>query len=419
MTEPISSYPDQTPPAYEPSSAPEHRTSRKRSSGAVLAALLLIGLLGGGLVGFSLSYVTFNDKINNLQTQLQTQAGNPQYVSYPNTTYVVDNASLADLYAQVRASVVVITDLVPQYSFFGYLAGYGQQQGSGFVTLVNNEPVIVTNNHVTANSINITVTFASGDSYPATLMGSDPQADLAVLTVNASETDLQPITIASSSTLRVGDPVVAVGSPYGLSGTLTTGVISALGRTITETSETGATGATIPDVIQTSTAINPGNSGGPLLNYQGNVVGITTAAVSSSEGLGFAIPSETILRELSSLVTTGSYTQHPSINADGVDMNYQIAQAIGTDISYGWLVESVSSNNGLQGGSTRTTVLGSQIIIGGDIIVGINGTRVTSGDDLFSYLEQHTLPGQNIDFTVVRDGQTQTVSVTIGQLASS
>jgi S1-C subfamily serine protease len=140
--------------------------------------------------------------------------------------------------------------------------------------------------------------------------------------------------------LQVGDPVVAVGTPFGLSGTLTTGVISALGRTITEDSSTSqSSGPTISDIIQTSTAINPGNSGGPLINYEGNVVGITTAAVSNSNGLGFAIPSETIIRELNSLVTSGSYNQHPTINAQGTDMNYQIAQAAGVNITYGWLVE--------------------------------------------------------------------------------
>ena len=174
----------------------------------------------------------------------------------------------------------------------------------------------------------------------------------------------------------MGDPVVAVGSPYGLSGTLTTGVISALGRTITESSETSsAAGPTIPDVIQTSTAINPGNSGGPLVNYEGQVVGITTAAVSSSQGLGFAIPSETIIREISTLVTNGSYTKHPSLDATGIDMTLQLAQAMNTNVTYGWLVESVSTQNGLKGGSTQATILGSTVTLGGDIIIGINGTQ--------------------------------------------
>jgi S1-C subfamily serine protease len=399
---------------------PEHKTKPKRSAAIVLAAILLIGLIGGGLIGYSLSYTTFNGRINDLQTQLQNLSSNATYISYPNTTYTLnDNVSLAALYQQVRTSVVIIQGLVPEYNFFGRLVGYGTQQGSGFVATVNNELVIVTNNHVMVGAINVTVTFASGDSYPANEIGSDPQADLAVLTVNAAPaTDMQPITITSSSSLHVGDPVVAVGSPYGLSGTLTTGVISALGRTITESADTQATVLTIPDVIQTSTAINPGNSGGPLVNYAGQVVGITTAGVSNSQGLGFAIPSETILREISDIVTTGSYTKHPSIDTSGVDMNYQIAQAIETNVTYGYLVESVSTQNGLKGGTTQATIVGQRITIGGDIIVGIGGTRITNTDDLLSYLEQHTLPGQTVDFTVIRGAQTQTVTVTIGKLST-
>jgi S1-C subfamily serine protease len=278
--------------------------------------------------------------------------------------------------------------------------------------------VIVTNNHVVQDAINVTVTFADGDSYPAKVLGSDQLADLAVLTITPMPSGLTPLTLGSSDTLQVGEPVVAVGSPYGLSGTLTTGVISALGRTITEeSSTTQSTGPTIPDIIQTSTAINPGNSGGPLLNYAGEVVGITTAAVSSSTGLGFAIPSDTIIRELSSLVTTGSYNRHPSIDATLTDMNYPIAQAMGTSVTCGSLVESVSTQNGLKGGSTQVTILGSTVTIGGDIIIAINGVRITNTDDLLSYLEQNTLPGQTANFTVVRNGQTQAVSVTVGNLS--
>ena len=373
--------------------------------------------MAGALIGYSFGYLSLNGKINTLQTDLQNVNLNSAYTSNSNTTYLVGNVSLAQLYQQVQKSVVVIQDLIQEYTMFGQVV-YSQQQGSGFVTTVNNQQVIVTNNHVVQDAINITVTFADGESYPARDTGSDSSADLAVVTVNPMPNDIQSLTLLSSSSLQVGDPVIAVGSPYGLSGTLTQGVISALGRTITESSSTSQTqGPTIPDIIQTSTAINPGNSGGPLINYEGDVVGITTAAVSNSNGLGFAIPSETIMRELTSLVTNGSYTQHPTINAQGIDMNYQIAQAIGTTTTYGWLVESVSTQNGLKGGSTQTSVLGSTIITGGDIIIAINGTRITNTDDLLSYLEQHTLPGQTADFTVIRNGQTQTVSVTIGKLS--
>jgi putative serine protease PepD len=197
-----------TPQPTEPtpqSPEPSRREKRKRSSTTTLAAILLIGLIAGSLISFSLCYVTFNGKIESLQTQIQNQ-GNT-YISYPNASYLTENVSLANLYEQVRESVVIIQDWVPQYSFWG-LMGYSQQQGSGFITLVNDQPFIVTNNHVTVNSINITVTFANGESYPATLIGSDSKADLAVLNRDAPASDLLPLTVASASTLRVGDPVL-------------------------------------------------------------------------------------------------------------------------------------------------------------------------------------------------------------------
>lgn len=380
----------------------------------VVLTLVLVGLLCSCFVVYALTYADFNAKLNNLQSQLGQYQSSPSESS-PNTYFLSDNAnvSLADLYEQVKNSVVVIKDLVPQYSFFGGLAGYSVQQGSGFVVKVNEQLVVVTNNHVVADSINVTVTFANGDSVPATVLGSDAKADLAILSVSSIPSYAVALTLVSSTTLQVGDPVVAVGSPYGLSGTLTTGVISALGRTIT-LSDSSTSSLTIPDMIQTSTAINSGNSGGPLINYAGEVVGITTAAVSNSEGLGFAVPSSTIIREINSLITSGSYDQHPSINAEGTDMNYQIAQAMGAPVTYGWLVESVSTQNGLEGGDTQKSIMGSRVIIGGDIIIGVNDHGITNGDDLLAYLERNALPEQILNFTVIRDGETQTVQVTIG-----
>jgi S1-C subfamily serine protease len=394
-------------------SIPPPPQKNKRFSVLLIVAFLLVGLVSGGLIGYFVTYSDFNTKLINLRSQIgyyQTSSENGSQ----QTFLIGDNISLSNLYQQVKSSVVVIQDLVPQYSFFGNLAGYSQQQGSGFITEVNNQLVIVTNNHVVQNALNETVTFSDGQSYPATVLGSDAKADLAVLSISSMPSGLTPLTLASSETLQVGDPVVAVGSPYGLSGTLTTGVISALGRTITEDSSTNQNGQTIADIIQTSTAINPGNSGGPLITYSGDVVGITTAGISNSQSLGFAIPSDTIMREISSLISSGSYNQHPSINAVGTDMNYQIAQAMSASVTYGYLVESVSIQNGLHGGTTQRTILGSTVIIGGDIITAINNQRIANTDDLLSYLEQHTLPGQTVNFTVIRSGQQQTVSVTFG-----
>ncbi len=382
----------------------------KRKS-IVIVAALLVCLVAGSLVGFAASYSVLNGRINELQLQVQYYAQNNGGSTVTVPYGISDNVSLASLYQQIKASVVVIQGIVPQYNMFGYLAGYSIQQGSGFVTSVNTQQVVVTNYHVVEDASNITVTFADGDSYSAEIIGSDPNADLAVLEINALPSGIPSLKLVSSSTLGVGDPVVAVGSPYGLSGTLTAGIVSALGRTITVSNE-----ITIADMIQTSTPINPGNSGGPLINYAGEVVGITTAAVSDSQGLGFAVPSDTLMREIVSLVNTGSYDKHPSLNVAGRDMNYQIAQAMNVDVTYGWLVERVYIQNGLNGGDTQATILGSRVIIGGDIIIGIEDTKITSGDDLLSYLEKYTLPGQSVEFSVVRDGQTQTVTVEIGSL---
>lgn len=394
----------ETQTASFPSIPPPPIEKKRRFSGVLLVALLLVGLVAGGLIGYAVTYTDFNNKLTDLQSQLGVYQG-----SGGSTFLLNENVSLAALYANVKSSVVVIQDLAPGFTMFGQRV-YTLQQGSGFVAEVNNRLFVVTNDHVVTGTINVTVTFPDGNSYPATVVGQDPKADIAVLSVSSMPSGVKALPLVSSSTLNVGDPVVAVGTPYGLSGTLTTGIISAIGRTIT----VGSDNQVIPDTIQTTTPINSGNSGGPLINYAGQVVGITTAGISNSEGLGFAIPSSTLMRVLPSLVSSGSYDQHPSINVVGTDMNYPIAQAMGATVTYGVLVESVSVPNGLQGGSTIKAVLNRNVVVGGDIIIGIGNVRIANTDDLFSYLEQHTLPGQVVTFSVVRNGQTQNVQVTIG-----
>jgi S1-C subfamily serine protease len=245
------------------------------------------------------------------------------------------------------------------------------------------------------------VTFSDGHGYSATILGTDPYADLAVLSVNnAPASEFKPVTIVSSAPLRVGEPVIAIGNPYGLVGSLTTGVVSATGRTITEDS---AGGYAIANIIQTSTPINPGNSGGPLLNSVGNVVGITAAIVSDSQGLGFAIPSNTILREISALITTGSYKGHSYLGVTGQDMSYSIAQQKGVNVTYGWRLETVNSS-GPSAGKLAVD----------DIIIAMNGQTIKSNDDLASYLEENTIPGDTLVLTVVR-GQSQiSITMTLG-----
>jgi len=384
-----------------------------RFSAVLIVVASLVSLVTGGLLGYLVVY----KQVNNLQNQvstLQKQLANLQ--SQESITYVFgDNASLSELYNEIKDSVVIIRGVIVQTTFFG--SYYTQVQGSGFVYNFTGQEVVITNYHVVQNAINITVTFINGNGYAATNIGSDPYADLAVLSTDAPPSEYKPLEIVTSSTLKVGDPVIAVGTPYGLAGSMTTGIVSALGRTITE-EMTG--GYPIADVIQTSAPINPGNSGGPLLDYLGQVIGITTAIVSDSQGLGFAIPSSTILREIESLVTKGSYNQHPWLGASGSDMSYEIATAMDTNFTYGLLVTQVVSGGpadtaGLRGGTKQARILGNWVTIGGDIIIAINETRITNMDDLSTYLEEYTLPGQTINVTVVRDNQKMTIAVELGK----
>lgn len=322
--------------------------------------------------------------------------------------------SVTQLYQNVSESVVVITDLQPQTSLLG--PSYTFVEGSGFVYDFNGRMVIITNNHVIYQGTNISVTFRNGDGYSATVLGSDLYADLAVIQADAPASEYKPLQLASSSSLSVGDFVAAFGSPFGLAGSITTGIVSGLGRTITETT---AGNYPIANVIQTDAPINPGNSGGPLLNANGQVVGINTATVSGSTGVGFAIPSDTIAREIDSLITTGNYTQHSYLGITSTDMTYDIAKQTGAPVTYGVLIQQVVSGGpadkaGIKGGTNQTVVDGFQIVVGGDIIIALNGIRIINGDGLSSYLEQKTLPNQTLDVTVVRNGQNQTIPVVLG-----
>lgn len=396
--------------------------------GAIIACLLI-----GGILGYAMNNFATSSQISDLQGQVSTlqeqisdsqsaQNSSSQNITYQtitieNNTYSLEqNVSLSQLYEQVKNSVVVVqgTTVTEYYYPWGqpYYV-YGTVQGSGFVCNSTGQFVIITNYHVVDGATNITVTFIDGDAYTAEVIGSDPYADLAVLTSTASQDEYKSLSIANSSTLRVGDPLLAIGTPYGLAGTVTSGIVSALGRTITESTTDGYV---IADCIQTTTPINSGNSGGPLLNYEGEVIGITTAIVTSSQGLGFAIPSNTILREIESLITNGTYSNHPSLGASGIDMTFGIAQTMKVNVTYGWLIAQVTNGGaadkaGLKGGTTQTQIVGTTVTVGGDIIIAINGTRITGIDDLSTYLEEYTLPGQTINITIVRNSQILTLPV--------
>ncbi|MGD0994957.1 MAG: trypsin-like peptidase domain-containing protein [Candidatus Bathyarchaeia archaeon] len=368
----------------------------KRSS-KVLASLLILlfaaGLLVGALASFYITYRqanSLNSQVTSLESQVSDLRGF-QNATYQNITILQNGTSLTALYEDVRNSIVLIEGDISS----------GIQQGSGVVYTFSGRNVVLTNYHVVLGTTNLSVTFSDGNGYSATVLGTDPYSDLAVLSVNASASEFKPLDIASSSTLAVGESVIAIGNPYGLVGSLTTGVVSALGRTITEPDTAG--GYAIANIIQTSTPINPGNSGGPLLNAAGNVVGITTAIVSNSQGLGFAIPSDTILREINDLITTGSYDGHSYLGVEGEDMSYSLAQQTGASVTYGWRIESVVSG-GPSDGKLKVN----------DIAIALNNQTITNGDGLASYLEENTLPGDNLVITVIRGTSQIQVTVVLG-----
>jgi S1-C subfamily serine protease len=391
------------------------KQKNSRISTLLVVIIVIASLVAGGLFGYLRCYSTTSGEIDNLQNQVTSlqeqlsQLQSAQNLNYQNVTVISEeNVSISQLYEQVEESVVVIRGMmIAQYDRFGR-PYYSQIQGSGFVYNFTGQIVIVTNYHVVSNAINITVTFSNGNAYTATVLGSDPYAELAVLSADAPQEEYKPLEIVSSSTLKVGDPVLVIGTPYGLAGSMSTGFVSSLGRTLT--AETTG-GYVIANVIQTTAPLNPGNSGGPVLNYQGQVVGIATAIVEDSQGVGFAIPSNTILREIEELVNTGSYEDHPWLGAAGTDMTYEIAAEMGTDVTYGWLIAQVTTGGpadkaGLQGGTQQVEIAESLVTIGGDIVIAVNGTRITSIEDLSAYLEEYTLPGQTVNLTVVRDNET-------------
>lgn len=388
--------------------------------------IIVVSLVIGGLVGYSASNLALSGGINDLQNQLSTlqehvsNLQSTQNIVNQNNTYILaENASLSQLYEQVKDSVVIIRGIIVQYDIF-HRPYYTQVQGSGFVYNFTGEIVIITNYHVVQDTVNVTITFVNGNGYAVAVLGSDAYADLAVLSTDAPQSEYRSLDIVSSSTLKVGDPVIAVGNPYGLAGSMTTGIVSALGRTITEDMSGGYP---IADCIQTTAPINPGNSGGPLLDYRGRVVGITTAIVSDSQGLGFAIPSNTILRETESLIVNGSFDQHPWLGATGTDMTYEIAEVMNTNVTCGWLIAQITADGpsakaGLQGGTQQVSIAGKSVIIGGDIIIAINTTfvetRITSMDDLSTCLEECTSPNQIVNITIVRNNQTMTLPLELG-----
>lgn len=285
--------------------------------------------------------------------------------------------------------------------------------GSGFV--YDTKGHVVTNSHVVGNAKNVDVTFTDGNKYIASVLGKDPIGDLAVLKIIDNNTKpLVPLNISSSSTLKVGDTVIAIGNPYGLDNTMTTGIVSQIGHVIQESPNT-----LIIDAIQTDATINPGNSGGPLLNTNGQVIGVNTA--SDSIGVYFAISSNTILKEIPILIDKGNFT-HSYLGINGMTFTSNLASQF-KDISKsirGVYVNTIAKGSpadlaGIQG--STTDYYGQKH--GGDIITAVNNQNLTKIDQLVKYVDQNTRPGDSIMLTVSRDGHYENLNSTVSARPSS
>jgi len=348
-----------------------------------------------------------------LQTSGNNRAGLDDaafQVGRVSTVQADSELTLPDLFEKVETSVVQITDSDETDPLDSRL-------GSGFVYDTNGH--IITNNHVVSGGGRLDVTFLDGTVYRATLIGSDPFTDLAVLYVkDAPKEKLVPLPLANSSAIRVGEQVAAIGNPFGLSGSMSAGIISGVGRLI-PAQEAGD--FSIPDVIQTDAPINPGNSGGPLLNMRGEVIGINSAIFSTTgqfAGVGFAVPSDTMIKVVPSLITAGSF-KHPWLGVAGRDMTPGIADRLGLEEPRGFLVMEVvdgspAAQAGIRPGDQDATIDGVPIKLGGDVITGVDNKVVRKIDDILVYLQREKTVGDELNLTILRNGQEMQVTAVLG-----
>jgi len=348
---------------------------------------------------FEASVVPVQDTTTVITGEAEAQAA-AQTVTPPDLDVTTQEQFFIDLYQQVNPGVVSV-----------YMTTGG---GSGFI--IDGEGYIVTNNHVIAEGGPITIRFADGETKEAELIGADPQADLALLKVEAAPGELTVLSLGDSDALQVGQYVVAIGSPFGLESTMTTGIVSGLSRSL-PVDGTSLTGSyQIPSIIQTDAAINPGNSGGPLFNLAGEVVGVNTAIespVRANSGVGFAVPSNVVKTVIAQL-RDGGTVRYPWLGIAGGTLSPDMAEEMGLDRdTRGVIISQVTDGGpaagaGLRGGNPETG-------LGGDVITGVDGQLVDEFDDLLGYIVQNATVGQTIELTVLRDGQTEIIRVTLGE----
>jgi S1-C subfamily serine protease len=325
----------------------------------------------------------------------------------------VEEQVVINVYERVSPSVVHITSRTQVFDFF---RGPVPREGSGSGFVLDTEGRIVTNYHVIASAEEVEVVLADGTSSPARVVGADAYYDLAVLQTQAEANRLHPVELGGSSDLRVGQRVIAIGNPFGLDRTLTTGVISALGRTIEREN-----GQSLGEAIQTDAAINPGNSGGPLLDSRGRVIGVNTAIQSpsgGSVGIGFAVPVDIVKRVLPELMTRGRYP-HPTLGFDAYELTYEVDPAPSGPAKGLWVVQLApggpAAQAGLQPAEIQRDARGRPFIVGGDILVAVDGRPIETRDDLTIYLESHKRVGDAVELTVVRGSETLTLTATLAE----
>ena len=380
----------------------EYQPSSSKSS-YFLTAVLIILIVNTG--AFIAAFWGLQSQLEDMKTTLSEQ--NNKIRDLQNQIEIIDANNQAGLmswstiYNQLKDSVVLIqTNL---------------GLGSGFV--YDTEGHIITNHHVIEDAETIEVTFLDGNITSATVVGMDIYSDVAVIKIDSQVTKLQPVVIGASSDLVVGEAVAAMGNPFGLSDTLTVGIVSALEREME-----AAGNYVIIDVIQIDAAINPGNSGGPLVNSKGQVVGVNAAIQSETgtfTGIGFAIPSDTVKREIDEMIETGSY-KHPWLGVSALNVNIAIADAIGLDKPQGVLLVNVTEGSpaeqaGLMGADQEIMLEGQTIPIGGDVITGIDGVATIRMTDLVVYMERNTSPGDVVVFEIIRSGEERNIEVTLGE----
>ncbi len=366
-----------------------------------IPSMILSGAFGATLV--LVIFVAMFIAVPESIPTLSTASGN---VDYTDTSSYSD-LTLIEIFERTEPGVVRVniqrndTELVP----FGV--------GSGFV--FDKRGHIITNHHVVDGSKKTVITFLDGRSYNAEIIGADQYTDIAVVKVDADLSLLHPLQLGDSGNLKVGEEISAIGNPFGLSGSMTSGIVSQLGRLLPSGS-----GYSIPDIIQTDAAINPGNSGGPLLNQRGEVVGINTAIQSTTgefTGVGFAVPSQTIAKIVPILIKDGEYN-HPWIGISGRDIDPDLANILNLDDAVGFLVISVVDNSpasraGLIGSSSTITVDDATYMIGGDVILSVDGIDVRKIDDILIHLQRAKTVGDEMTLGILRDGVEMSITITL------